>query len=136
MVSGRHGAVSRRAHVVAIAMTADGGNSFDMRAFLSSGPIRWVIGGGVFVIVAIAIGTLMMVDNFRERALSGNQRELENTVQLIAPPFDQQIEDFTLVLKEMSTRIHASDMSADSLKGQLSTLEWHEELRTKVSAYS
>jgi diguanylate cyclase (GGDEF)-like protein len=122
--------------VVAIAMTADGSSSFDMKAFFSSGPIRWLIGGGVFLIVAIAIGTVMMVDNFRERALSSNERELENTVQLIARHFDQQIEDLTLVLKDISTRIHASGISPEMLRGQLSTLEWHEELRTKVSAYS
>jgi hypothetical protein len=61
--------------VVAIAMTADGSSSFDMKAFLSSGPIRWLIGGGVFLIAAIAIGTIMMIDNFRDRALSSNERE-------------------------------------------------------------
>jgi hypothetical protein len=122
--------------VVAIAMTADSSSSFDMKAFLSSGPVRWLIGGGVFLIAAIAIGTVMMIDNFRERALSSNERELENTVRLITRHFDQQVEDFTLVLKDISTRIHASGMSPETLRGQLSTLQWHEELRTKVSAYS
>ena len=117
-------------------MTADGNSSFDMKAFFSSGPIRWLIGGGVFLIAAIAIGTVTMVDNFRERALSTNERELQNTVQLISRHFDQQIEDFTLVLKDIATRIHASGTSSETLRGQLSTLEWHEELRTKVSAYS
>src|SRR5579864_6495174 len=116
-----------------LAMTADGSSSFDMKAFLSSGPIRWLIGGGVFLIAAIAIGTVTMVDNFRERALSSHERELENTVQLISRHYDQQIEDFTLVLTDISTRIHASGMSPEMLSGQLSTLEWHEELRTKVS---
>jgi diguanylate cyclase (GGDEF)-like protein len=135
-VLGRHGGNGRRSHVVAIAMTADDGSSFDMKAFLSSGPIRWLIGGGIFLIAAIAIGTVIMVDNFRERALSSNERELENTVQLITRHFDQQMEDFTLVLKDISTRIHAGGMSSEMLRGQLSTLEWHEELRTKVSAYS
>ena len=80
-------------------MTVDGSSSFDMKAFFSSGPIRWLIGGGVFLIAAIALGTVMMIDNFRERALSSHERELENTVQLIARHFDRQIEDFTLVLK-------------------------------------
>ena len=65
--------MSRRSHVVAIAMTADDSSSFDMKAFLSSGRIRWLIGGGIFLIVAIAIGTVIMVDNFRERALSSKR---------------------------------------------------------------
>jgi hypothetical protein len=35
-------------------MTADGSGSFDLKAFLSSAPIRWLITGGVFLIAAIA----------------------------------------------------------------------------------
>jgi diguanylate cyclase (GGDEF)-like protein len=118
-------------------MTADDGTgSFDIRAFLSSGPIRWLIGGGAFMIAAIAIGTTIMVDNFRERALNSNQRELENTVQLLTRHFDQQLEDFTIILKEVATRIRAGGVTSEWFRGQLSTLAWHEELRTEVSAYS
>jgi diguanylate cyclase (GGDEF)-like protein len=117
-------------------MTMDGTGSFDLKAFLSSGPIRWLIVGGAVMIAAIAIGTTIMVDNFRERALSSNQRELENTVQLLTRHFDQQLEDFTIVLRDIAARIHANDSKAALLRGQLATLEWHEELRTEASAYS
>ena len=117
-------------------MTADGTGSFDLRTFLASGPIRWLIGGGAFMIAAIAIGTTIMVDNFRERALSSNQRELENTVQLLTRHFDQQLEDFTIILKDVATRIRAGGVTSEWSKGQLSTLNWHEELRTEVTAYS
>jgi diguanylate cyclase (GGDEF)-like protein len=117
-------------------MTADGTGSFDLKAFLSSGPIRWLIGGGAFMIAAIAIGTTIMVDNFRERAISSNQRELENTVQLLTRHFDQQLEDFTIILKDVATRIRAGGVTSEWFKGQLSTLDWHEELKTEVSAYS
>jgi diguanylate cyclase (GGDEF)-like protein len=123
-------------NAVAIAMTADGTGSFDLKAFLSSGPIRSLICGGAFLIAAIAVGTTFMVDNFRERALNSNQRELENTVQLITRHFDQELEDFAIVLKDFSARIRASSITSEILKGQLSTLEWHEELRAKVTAYS
>jgi diguanylate cyclase (GGDEF)-like protein len=122
--------------VVAIAMTADGSDSFDLKAFLSSGPIRWLIGGGAFLIAAIAIGTVITVDSFRERALSSQERELENTVQLINRHFDQQLEDFTIVLKDIAAQVRSSGASSEMLKGELATLEWHEELRTKVNAYS
>ncbi len=117
-------------------MTADGSGSFDLKAFLSSGPIRWLIGGGAFLIAAIAIGTVITVDSFRERALSSQERQLENTVQLINRHFDQQLEDFTIVLKEIAAHVRSSGASSEILKGQLATLEWHEELRTKVNAYS
>jgi hypothetical protein len=117
-------------------MTADGSGSFDLKAFLSSGPIRSLIGGGAFLIVAIAIGTAVMVDNFRERALRSNERELENTVQLITRHYDQQLEDFSIVLRSIAAQVRSSGTSSGMLGGQLATLEWHEELRTKVSGYS
>jgi hypothetical protein len=34
-----------------------------------------------------------MAGNFRERALHNSERELENTVLLLARHFDQQLED-------------------------------------------
>ena len=117
-------------------MTADGSGSFDPKTFLSSGPIRSLICGGAFLIAAIAIGTVVMVDNFRERALRSNERELENTVQLITRHYDQQLEDFTIVLRNIAAHVSASGLSSEMLGGQLATLEWHEELRTKVSGYS
>jgi len=107
-----------------------------VKAFLSSGPIRWLIAGGAFLIAAIAIGTTIMVDNFRERALSSNERELENTVLLVARHFDQQLEDFTIILKDITGQIHSDGMTAEIFRGQLATLEWHETLRKKVGAYS
>jgi diguanylate cyclase (GGDEF)-like protein len=117
-------------------MTADATASFDLKAFLSSAPIRWLVAGGVFLIAAIAIGTTIMVDNFRERALNSNERELENTVLLLARRFDQQLEDFTVVLKDIAAQIHSDGMTPEIFRGQLATLEWHEILRTKVGAYA
>jgi diguanylate cyclase (GGDEF)-like protein len=117
-------------------MTADATASFDLKAFLSSAPIRWLVAGGVFLIAAIAIGTTFMVDNFRERALNSNERELENTVLLLARHFDQQLEDFTVVLKDIAAQIHSDGMTPEIFRGQLATLEWHEILRTKVGAYA
>src|ERR1700684_1430074 len=132
---GRHGELGRHSHVVAIAMTANGSGSFDLKTFLSSGPIRWLIGGGAFMIAAIAIGTTIMVDSFRERALDSNGRELENTVQLITRHFDQQLQDFSIILKDIDTRIRTGGVTSERFRGQLSTLDWHEELRVEVSAY-
>ena len=117
-------------------MTVDGNGSFDLKTFLASGPIRSLIGGGAFLIVAIAIGTAVMVDNFRERALRSNERELENTVRLITRHYDQQLEDFSIVLRNIAALVGSSGLSSEMLGGQLATLEWHEELRTKVSGYS
>jgi len=117
-------------------MTADATASFDLKAFLSSGPIRWLVAGGAFLIAAIAIGTTIMVGNFRERALISNERELENTVLLLARHFDQHLEDFTVILTDLATQIQSDRMTPEIFRGQLATLEWHEMLRTKVGAYS
>ena len=88
------------------------------------------------MIAAIAIGTTIMVDSFRERALDSNRRELENTVQLITRHFDQQLQDFSIILKDIDTRIRTGGVTSERFRGQLSTLDWHEELRAEVSAYS
>jgi diguanylate cyclase (GGDEF)-like protein len=117
-------------------MTADGSGSFDLRAFFSSGPIRWLLAGGVFLIAAIAIGTTIMVGNFRERALHSNERELENTVLLVARHFDQQLDDFSVVLKDIATNIRSEGMTAEIFKQKFSTTAAHEMLKTKVGAYS
>ena len=117
-------------------MTADGTASFKLKAFFRSGTIRWLVGGGAFLIAAVAVGTTIMVGNFRERALSSNERELENTVLLLARHFDQQLEDFTVILKDLAAQIHSEGVTSDRFQGQLATLEWHEALRAKVSAFS
>jgi diguanylate cyclase (GGDEF)-like protein len=117
-------------------MTADAPASFDLKAFFSSGPIRWLIAGGAFLIAAIAIGTTIMVGNFRERALSSTERELENTVLLLARHFDQQLEDFTVILKDIAAQSPSQGMTPELFKTQWATLKWHEVLRTKVGAYS
>ena len=103
-------------------MTADGTASFKLKAFFRGGPIRWLIAGGAFLIAAIAVGTTIMVGNFRDRALSSNERELENTVLLLARHFDQQLEDFTVILKDLAAQVHSDGITPDKFSGQMSTL--------------
>ena len=117
-------------------MTADGTASFNDNAFFHSGPIRWLVVGGAFLIAAITIGTTIMVGNFRERALTNSERELENTVLLLARHFDQHLDDFTAIQRDLVAQIHSDGITPEIFKGQLATLEWHEVLRAKVGAYS
>jgi diguanylate cyclase (GGDEF)-like protein/PAS domain S-box-containing protein len=117
-------------------MTADDTASFNVKAFFRSGPIRWLVAGGVFLIAAITIGTTIMADNFRERALTNRERELENTVLLLARHFDQQLNDFTLIQKDLDEQIRSTGGTSEILRGQLATLEWHEVLRAKVGSYT
>jgi diguanylate cyclase (GGDEF)-like protein len=118
-------------------MTATGIASFNFKAFVRGGPIRWLIIGGALLIAAITIGTTIMAGNFRERALNNRERELENTVLLLARHFDQQLDDFTVIQKDVAAQIQSNfAFPSDVLSGQLATLEWHEVLRAKVGAYS
>jgi diguanylate cyclase (GGDEF)-like protein len=120
-----------------IPMTATSTASFDVRASVRSGPIRWLVVGGGLLIAAITIGTTIMANNFRERALISRERELENTVLLLARHFDHQLADFTVIERDVVAQIERTGVaSPDSLRSQMSTLDWHETLRAKVGAYS
>jgi diguanylate cyclase (GGDEF)-like protein/PAS domain S-box-containing protein len=110
---------------------------FDFKSRVPDSPIRWLIICGALLIAAIAIGTAVTVGNFRERALNSGERELENTVLLLARHFDQQLEDFEVIQRDVVTQIrHAGIASPDVFRGQMSTLEMHEVLRAKVSGHS
>src|SRR5712671_3159082 len=65
-------------------------------ALLRRGPVLSLILCGGLLVTAIIVGTAMMVGEFRERALSNRERELENTVVLLSRHFDQQFEDIEI----------------------------------------
>ena len=78
-------------------MASTGTISIRIASVFRGGPIRWLTLGGTLLIAAIAIGATVMAGNSRERALRSSERELENTVLLLAGHFDQQLEDFQVV---------------------------------------
>src|SRR3569833_3254843 len=92
-------------------MTRFGSRLFD-HAFVRSGPIRWLVVGGALLIAAIAIGSVLMAQNFRERALRNSSRELENTVLLLAHHFDQQKQDFAVIQKDFVDQVHTTGIAA------------------------
>ncbi|WP_213772900.1 EAL domain-containing protein [Bradyrhizobium sp. dw_78] len=116
---------------------ATGNASTNSRPTLRSGPIGWLIFVGIVLVVAIIVGTAMIVGAFRERALHRAERELENTVLLLARHFDQQLEDFVAVQKDLVAQIHQSELSSPSpLKNLAATPEMHQILEAKVSGHS
>jgi hypothetical protein len=89
------------------------------------------------LIAAIAIVTAFAISSFRQRALEAHQYELENTLVLLARHFDQQLSDFVLVQQGIAEDLESSGTtSPDVFKGEMSTLDVHERLRTKVSGSS
>ncbi|WP_363331211.1 EAL domain-containing protein [Bradyrhizobium sp.] len=110
-------------------------DSFDVRSPVRESPIRWLILGGMLLIMAIATGTAVMVGNFRERALDGSKRELENTVLLLARHFDQQFEDLEFVEKDIISHIHSSGIATrEDYNRRMSGLDIHEMLEAKMNA--
>ena len=102
------------------------------------GPVLWLVLSGVLLIAAIMIGTAAMVSEFRERALSNSERELENTVRLLSRHFDQQFEDCEII----STRPDRPDAvfrrspRPRSSESRMSTFDAHLALKSRVSALS
>src|SRR6185312_4070557 len=118
-------------------MASNGTISFRMTSPFRGGPIRWLVLGGVLLIAAIAIGATVMAGNFRERALRNSERELENTVLLLARHFDQQLEDFQVVQKDLIAYMRAGGISTvENYKRRMSGHDIHLMLKSKIEALS
>src|SRR5664279_2699412 len=101
------------------------------------GPVLWLTLSGVLLVAAILIGTVLIIDQFRERALSNGERELENTVLLLSRHFDQQLGDLEIPLNDLIDQIHAAGVeSPDAFRRLMSTSEMHLLMKAKVSAPS
>jgi diguanylate cyclase (GGDEF)-like protein len=97
-------------------------------------PLNWLTVGGIVLIASIVIGTAFAVVNFRQRALENSERELENTVLLLARHFDRELNNFETVQKQLVRRIELTGVaSPDAFRRQLSGVETHEALQAEVS---
>ena len=72
-----------------------------------------------------------------ERALVSAQRQLENNVLLMARHFDQQLEDFMGIQRDVVAQIERSGVtSPEAFRAMMSTAEWHEMLKVRLRAYT
>ncbi|MEH2626811.1 diguanylate cyclase (GGDEF)-like protein/PAS domain S-box-containing protein [Bradyrhizobium sp. AZCC 1719] len=118
-------------------MVSTGTNSLRIAFAFRGGPIRWLILGGTLLIATIAIGATIMAGNFRERALRNSERELENTVLLLARHFDQQLEDFQVVQKDLIAFMRSSGIATlENYKRRMSGHDIHLILKSKIDALS
>src|SRR5436190_24356838 len=114
-------------------MVSVGTTRFKITSVFRGGPIRWLILGGTVLIAAIAIGATVMAGNFRERALRNSERELENTVLLLARHFDQRLEDFEVVQKDLITFMRSNGIATtENYRLRMSTREIHLLLKSKM----
>jgi diguanylate cyclase (GGDEF)-like protein len=106
-----------------------------VRSRFHGGPIQWLVLGGALLMAAIAISTAVMVGSFRERALANGERELENTVMLLARHFDQQLEQLDLVQKGMVEYIQSAGItSRAALERHMSGRDVHQMLKARIEA--
>src|SRR3954464_12560389 len=116
-------------------MASNSTASFTIAPVARGGPIRWLVLGGVLLIATIAIGATIMASNFRERALRNSERELENTVLLLARHFDQQLEDFEVVQKDLISFMRSSGIATtENYRLWMSTEDIHRTLKSKMDA--
>ena len=107
----------------------------ETKAPARGGPIRWLVAGGLLLIAAITVGTTIMAGNFRERALEGGERELENTVLLLSRHFDQQLSDLQHVHEDILSYVRNGGLdTAEAFEKQMSMLSTHEMLRSRLAA--
>src|ERR1700738_1714544 len=111
--------------------------SLDAKTLMRGGPIRWLILGGALLIAAIAIGATLMAENFRERALQNSERELENTVLLLARHFDQQLDDLEGVQNDLIEFMRSNGIAtSENYRRRMSSQDIHLMLKTKMNALS
>jgi diguanylate cyclase (GGDEF)-like protein/PAS domain S-box-containing protein len=100
---------------------------------LQAGPVIWVLFCGAILIAAVAVGTGIIIEKSREKALQTSQGELENTTLLLARHFDRQVRDFEAVEESFARKIDGSVGTPESFRQRFSTAQIHELLRAKVN---
>jgi diguanylate cyclase (GGDEF)-like protein/PAS domain S-box-containing protein len=101
------------------------------------GPVLWLVLCGGLLVAAIFAGTIMMVGEFRERALSNSERELENTVLLLTRHFDQQFDDSATLASDVISQLRLSGIASPAtFRERMARPDVHEILSTKVGNLS
>jgi diguanylate cyclase (GGDEF)-like protein/PAS domain S-box-containing protein len=100
-------------------------------------PVVWLVPCGTFLVAAIVLGTVVMVGEFRERALSNSERELENTVVLLTRHFDQQFEDAEISANHLISEMQFSRIASPEIfSSKMSTLDGHVKLKSELGVLS
>jgi len=99
------------------------------------GAIQWLVLCGAALVLAIALGTAYMALQYRERAIKVAERDLTNTALLLSRHFDQQLSDLQHVHTDILSYVRAGGIdTAEAFERQMSLLDTHEMLRTRLAA--
>ncbi|MBH5370877.1 bifunctional diguanylate cyclase/phosphodiesterase [Bradyrhizobium glycinis] len=106
-------------------------------ALARRGPVLWLTLCGVFLVAGIFIATAIAIGEFRERTLANRERELENTVKLIARHFDQQFKDSDIVAADLIGQMNLPEITSPAMfRERMSGPAANQMLRSKISSVS
>ncbi|MGJ5204247.1 bifunctional diguanylate cyclase/phosphodiesterase [Bradyrhizobium sp. HKCCYLR20261] len=101
------------------------------------GPLPWLVACGTLLIAAIVIGTIVMANGFRSKAVGNSERELENTVLLLSRHFAQQFEDAETAVSHVIRRMQLGSIgSPEAFRARMSQPDIQAMLQSQVNGLS
>ena len=96
-------------------------------------PTRWLLFCGFALMIAIAVGTALTIQQFRRNAIETGKQGLENAVLLLSRHFDQQLGDLAAAQNEVVAELEDKlNSRPGAFKSEMATLAVHELLRARV----
>jgi len=86
-----------------------------------AGPVFWVVACGAILILGIVLGIGGVIGNFQDREVQRSQKELENTVGLLASQIDSQFGHFESIERSVAADIEQRIKTPEEFKRLLST---------------
>ena len=103
------------------------------RALSQAGPVFWVTFYGLALILAIVLGTSLMIGNVRDHEISRNEKELESMVRLLSKQFDGHIANFEAVPKSVAKYLALRSSNTEQFNELASSESFHRLLSEKTS---
>ena len=102
-----------------------------------SRPVRLIILFGVLLIVAIAVVTCLLLSNLRSRALTENEREIQNIALVLAKQMERDFDAVVSVQANLIERIRALGIaSGEDFEQKMSDYNTHLLLKNEVVGIS
>ena len=98
-----------------------------------AGPVFWVVACGAILILGIVLGIGGVIGNFQDREVQRSQKELENTVGLLASQIDSQFGHFESIERSVAADIEQRIKTPEEFKRLLSTEQFHRLLQEKIT---
>jgi diguanylate cyclase (GGDEF)-like protein/PAS domain S-box-containing protein len=103
------------------------------RALSQAGPVFWVTFYGLALILAIVLGTSLIIGNVRDHEINRSEKELESMVRLLSKHFNGQLENFEAVPKSVASYLTLRSSNTEQFNELASSESIHRLLREKIS---